>query len=219
VKLNANVEMGKLNAAIKRVTALTGKELETVIGQAGIIFTRSAGKAMPPRGRWAHPAKARRREIFELSCGQYFNRENGDPAAVRGRRRRGQDAMYGVMVGAPKSRKRKRILAWQKSVVNKERRIESRGVAKGQFWRAMEQQGQSSPRGAYMGVKARHAAAASVTVSQGKGFLMPFIQVDSDIRTAEKYRPIAVKIGLKDAAKQVAAWGRRLAKEQERAFA
>jgi len=217
VRVDVNTRLDKLDAAIRRVTALTGREITSVIHEAGKIFARAAGKAMPPKGKWAHTAAARKRKVFEKHVGRFFNEENGNPADIIGNRKRGQENLFCLNFGADK-KKRKTRHYWQKSAANKDRVINSRDVAKAQFWRALELQGGSKPAGAYAGKKAIIAAAQNVSVKYGKSLLTPFVEVESEIKTAAGMRPFAIVQGLGSAKNQVTQWGKRLLEKQKEAF-
>mgnify|MGYP001191888069 FL=1 len=216
IRANVSVSLDELNRSIERVAKQTGKSLDSVITEAGRMFARSSGKAMPPSGKWGHPARARKREIFEKHVGTYFNEEHGKPEDIEGKRRKNQDMMYGLVFKQGKKKIQKHY--WQKSLANKKRNILTRGVAKAQFWNVLALQGVSKPRSAFVGVKAESAARANSGIKRGRGFLLPFVDISSSIRTAEGYRPYAMVRGLNDAKRSVRAWARRLEQEQKKAW-
>jgi len=220
IKIDVDVKLEKLNASIFRVAEKTGRELQDVVKEAAISFTRSGGKAMPPKGKWAHAAPFRKREVFEKSLGTFFNFENGDPRNVEGTRRKKQEAIFCLKFGAKKGlgAKRKTRHFWSKTTANKYRPIPTRGLAKAQFWKALELQGVSKPRSAFTGKYSMDIAARGVSVKKGKGLIFPFVEIKSSVPTAEAYRPIAEAVGLKEAAFIVGKWGRRLEAEQRRAW-
>jgi len=217
IKIDVDVKLEKLNASIFRVAEKTGRELQDVVKEAAISFTRSGGKAMPPKGKWAHAAPFRKREVFEKSLGTFFNFENGDPRNVEGTRRKKQEVIYCLKFGAKNSNRRTRYF-WGKTLANKYRPIPTRGLAKAQFWKALELQGVSKPRSAFTGKYSMDIAARGVSVKKGKGLIFPFVEIKSSVPTAEAYRPIAEAVGLKEAAFIVGKWGRRLEAEQRRAW-
>ena len=220
IKIDVKVKLDKLNASIFKVAEKTGRGLQEIVKEAGVAFTRSAGKAMPPKGKWAHAAPFRRREVFEKSLGTFFNFENGDPRNVEGTRRKKQEAIFCLKFG-PKNGlgvKRKTRHFWNKTRAGRYRPILTRGLAKAQFWKALELQGKDKPRSAFTGKYAMDIAARGVRVKRGKGFIHPYVNIKSNIPTAESYRPIAEAVGLKEAAFIVGKWGRRLEAEQRRAW-
>jgi len=217
IKIDVDVKLEKLNASIFRVAEKTGRELQDVVKEAAISFTRSGGKAMPPKGKWGHAAPFRKREVFEKSVGTFFNFENGDPRNVEGTRRKKQEVIYCLKFGAKNSNRRTRYF-WGKTLANKYRPIPTRGLAKAQFWKALELQGVSKPRSAFTGKYSMDIAARGVSVKKGKGLIFPFVEIKSSVPTAEAYRPIAEAVGLKEAAFIVGKWGRRLEAEQRRAW-
>jgi len=217
IKIDVDVKLEKLNASIFRVAEKTGRELQDVVKEAAISFTRSGGKAMPPKGKWAHAAPFRKREVFEKSLGTFFNFENGDSSDVEGTRRKKQEVIYCLKFGAKNSNRRTRYF-WGKTLANKYRPIPTRGLAKAQFWKALELQGVSKPRSAFTGKYSMDIAARGVSVKKGKGLIFPFVEIKSSVPTAEAYRPIAEAVGLKEAAFIVGKWGRRLEAEQRRAW-
>ena len=217
IKIDVDVKLEKLNASIFKVAETTGRELQDVVKEAAISFTRSGGKAMPPKGKWGHAAPFRKREVFEKSVGTFFNFENGDPRNVEGTRRKKQEVIYCLKFGAKNSNRRTRYF-WGKTLANKYRPIPTRGLAKAQFWKALELQGVSKPRSAFTGKYSMDIAARGVSVKKGKGLIFPFVEIKSSVPTAEAYRPIAEAVGLKEAAFIVGKWGRRLEAEQRRAW-
>lgn len=216
IRANVTVSLDELNKAIDRVSKATGKSLDEVVKLSGIMFARGAGKAMPPSGKWGHPAKARNRVVFEKHAGTYFNQELGDPAAIEGKRKKGQDMMYALSFKRGREKYTRHF--WKKSDANKHRKILTRGIAKAQFWRALELQGVSKPRSAFVAPSAEIQADKNVSVKRGRGFLMPFIDIASRIQTASGYRPYAMVRGLNDAKRQVRSWAKRLEQEQRRAW-
>jgi len=217
IRVDVNTRLEKLDAAIGRVASLTGRELSEIVETSGRIFARSSGKAMPPKGKWAHKASARKRKVFEKHVGRFFNEELGNVADIVGTRKRGQDMLYCLNFGGGKKKKITKHY-WQKKDANNDRVIKTRDVAKAQFWRALELQGENKPAGAYAGNKALVIAAQNVSVRKGPGLFTPFVEIRSDVRTAAGMRPFAVVQGLGSAKNQVAQWGRRLLEKQKEAF-
>lgn len=221
MRVSADIE--KLDAAINRVSQTTGRSLNEIVRQSAIMFARSAGKAMPPKGRWAHPAKFEKRTIYKLSANQYFNVEDNDPRDILGTRGRGQSYMYAIMTGNPRSRHRRRLVAWKQRELTRRRKIETRNVAKAQFWEALQAMGQTVPRGTRITSTTAQTAKRNVSVTGdtiARSFRkdMPYIDIVSTLRTASGYRPFAEVVGLRSASRQVQAWGRRLKRDQQRAW-
>ena len=216
IRANVSVSLDELNRSIERVAKQTGKSLDSVITEAGRMFARSSGKAMPPSGKWGHPARARKREIFEKHVGTYFNEEHGKPEDIEGKRRKNQDMMYGLVFKQGKKKIQKHY--WQKSLANKKRNILTRGVAKAQFWNVLALQGVSKPRSAFIGVKAELVARANSSVKRGKEIFKPFVDIISSVETAEGARPGAMVRGFNDARRSVRGWARRLEQEQKKAW-
>ena len=214
--IRATIRHDELNRSIERVAKQTGKNLNYVITEAGRMFARSAGKAMPPKNKWAHSAKARKRALFEKSAGVYFNEEHGKSEDIEGKRRKGQDMMYGLVFKSSKAKYKKHY--WQKSLANKQRNILTRDLAKAQFWNVLALQGVSKPRSAFVGVKAELVARANSSVKRGKEIFKPFVDIISSVETAEGARPGAMVRGFNDARRSVRAWARRLEQEQKKAW-
>lgn len=218
IKIDVDVKLDQLNASIFRVADATGRELQDVVKEAAISFTRSGGKAMPPKGKWGHAAAFRKREVFEKSVSTFFNFDGGySKNDVEGTRRKKQNVIYALKFGAKNSQRRTRYF-WSKTTANKYRPIPTRGLAKAQFWKALELQGVSKPRSAFTGKYSMDIAARGVSVKKGRGMIFPFVEIKSSVPTAEAYRPIAEAVGLKESAFIIDKWGRRLENEQRRAW-
>lgn len=220
VKIDVDVKLEELNQSIFRVAEKTGRELNEIVKEAAILFTRSAGKAMPPKNKWGHAAKFRKREVLARGVGTFFNYDKGNVQDIEGTRRKKQQELYFLKFGAKQKGRdnRKKRYFWNKSRANKYRPILTRGLAKAQFWKALELQGVSKPRSAFTGKYSMDIAGRGVSVKSGKGLVYPFVEIKSDVSTAEAYRPIAIAVGLKEASFAVKKWGQRLEKEQKRVW-
>lgn len=218
IKIDVDVKLEKLNASIFKVAETTGRELQDVVKEAAISFTRSGGKAMPPKNKWGHAAPFRKREVFEKSVSTFFNIDGGYAKNdVEGTRRKKQEVIYCLKFGAKNSNRRTRYF-WGKTLANKYRPIQTRGLAKAQFWKALELQGVIKPRSAFTGKYSMDIAARGVSVKKGRGMIFPFVEIKSSVPTADAYRPIAEAVGLKESAFIIDKWGRRLENEQRRAW-
>lgn len=216
IRVDITARVDQLNAAIDRVVQKTGRSLENIVHAASIIFARSAGKAMPPKGKWGHPKNSRERTIWTIGKGTFFGLMLHKKEEVRGVEDDGP-FIYCMNFNKKKPSRGNRLdrFFWSKNDAESRKMILGRGIAKAQFWKALGDLGGGRPVKSYVGPAAERAARNLVTTKKGAGWLVPFIEISSDVATAEDARPYAEVKGLGDAKRQINSWANRLESEQK----
>jgi len=186
------------------------------VEEASFFFLINAGKAMPPKGKLGHSIKGRKRAVYIESLDTIFNKKSVKKSEITGSRKKTSKFVYALNFRV-KGKKQAKYF-WQKSETKKHMKIETRGLAKAQFWAAMEKLGRSKPGRAYVTEKAMRIASSLTNVRREKWLLTPSVIIESTIKEASKMRPIAIKIGIAKAESITKAWARRLEKEQSMAF-
>jgi hypothetical protein len=217
VWVDVETRLQELDAAIRRVSERTGKSIVEIVHESAVIFSREAGRAMKPSGKWAQPGKKRKREIYRTSMNEFFNIKRLDPSIIGGRRPKKAEGIATVSVKISGERRYKKHYGWRKSSLKNYGQIKSHGTAKAQFWEAMKQLGANPPRGAIVGPIAERVAVANVSVNQDKS-TDPATTINSSVRTAAGQRPYAIVTALGKTRRNVRAWARRLEQEQQKAW-
>ena len=204
-RVDVDMRLDRLDKAIRNVSKVTGKTLTEAVDFAAYEFALQAGKAMPPKNG--------------LSVGKDKKRRTWEEKAYTfppGGSERG--TVQGVLF--MRSKKKQRRYYRKKAEANKKRIIKNRGLAKQQFWRAMEliMPAKGGPGRAWSMPGAKAQARQHVKVRKGRDIFLPFNIVQSDIDTAAGYRPYAQIIGLRKAATRLNSMVRRIKKEQQAAW-
>jgi len=213
IRINIEARVDKLNLAMDRLVKVTGKELGWLITQASIMFAKTAGGAMYPKGMGI-PVKKRKRPMFPGSPWRLIHLEGYDESKIIGTRR-GKSPVYAVY-----GKKRRDVTYyWQKGEAEAARPIKYRGIAKAQFWAALDRikMGQR-PRSTWAAPAAAAKASALTNVRKGFDLMRPFVHIVSSIATGSGLQPYAQVKGLGSAQRQMGAWLRRIEGKQKEAF-
>ena len=204
-RVDVEMRLDRLDKAIRSVSDVTGKSLKEAVDIAAYEFALAAGKAMPPKNGLGVGKNKKRRTWTEQAY--TFPEGKSQHGTVQG------------VLFLHNKQKRKRYYR-TKAEATKKRIIKNRGLAKQQFWRAMEliAPAQGAPGRAWSMPGAKAVARQHVTVRKGKDVFSPYNIIQSTIETADGYRPYAQIVGLRKAATRLNFMVRRLKKQQQAAW-